>query len=168
VLMFTRTTLSELLLAIEGTIIMNEELQNAFDSIFDAKVPRKWLRTSWESSTLGFWFTELIDRNKQFSIWIFKARPKSFCLSGFFNPQGFLTAVRQETTRANLEWALDETGVYVHGLYLDGASWDIKKGVVTEAVNKVLYKLMPVIHIFAVNTAPPMSTTMYECPVYKI
>lgn len=51
---------------------MNEELQNAFDSIFDAKVPRAWVRKSWESSTLGFWFTELIDRNKQFSVWLFK------------------------------------------------------------------------------------------------
>lgn len=51
---------------------MNEELQNAFDSIFDAKVPRIWLRKSWVSSTLGFWFTELIDRNKQFSSWLFK------------------------------------------------------------------------------------------------
>lgn len=70
--MFTRITLAELLLAIEGTIIMNEELQNAFDSIFDAKVPRMWLRKSWESSTLGFWFTELLDRNKQFSNWLFK------------------------------------------------------------------------------------------------
>ncbi|KAG4073254.1 hypothetical protein HA402_008600 [Bradysia odoriphaga] len=188
VLKFTRTTLSELLLAIEGTIIMNEELQNAFDSIFDAKVPRSWVRKSWESSTLGFWFTELIDRNKQFSLWLFKARPKSFCMSGFFNPQGFLTAVRQETTRANADWALDEvtlqnevtkmfeneckippkTGVYVHGLYLDGGSWDLKKGVLTEAVNKVLYKMIPVINIFAVNATVPLAPTMYECPVYKI
>lgn len=71
-MLFVRTTLSELLLAIEGTIIMNEDLQNAFDNIFDAKVPPVWSRKSWESSTLGFWFTELIDRNKQFSMWLFK------------------------------------------------------------------------------------------------
>ncbi len=53
---------------------MNEELQQAFDSIFDAKVPRSWIRKSWESSTLGFWFTELIDRNRQFSVWLFKVK----------------------------------------------------------------------------------------------
>lgn len=55
--------------------------------------------------------------------------------------------------------------MYVHGLYLDGASWDLKKGVLAEAVNKVLYKMIPVINIFAVNAAVP--STMYECPVYK-
>lgn len=56
----------------------------------------------------------------------------------------------------------------MHGLYLDGGSWDLKKGVLAEAVNKVLYKMMPVINIFAVNTVVPLTSTMYECPVYKI
>lgn len=56
----------------------------------------------------------------------------------------------------------------MHGLYLDGGSWDLKKGVLAEAVNKVLYKMMPVVHIFAVNATVPLAPTMYECPVYKI
>ncbi len=143
---------------------------------------------SWESSTLGFWFTEFLEKNAQFSKWIFTARPNVFWMTGFFNPQGFLTAMRQEVTRAHKGWALDcvilhnevtkmmkddvsqppEEGVYVHGLFLDGAGWDRRGAKLVEPPPKVLFTPLPVIHLFAVNSSDHTpDSKLYLCPVYK-
>jgi dynein heavy chain len=56
--------------------------------MFDAKVPNLWRKISWQSTTLGFWFTELLERNDQFNTWVFVGRPDYFWMTGFFNPQG--------------------------------------------------------------------------------
>ncbi|XP_056594071.1 dynein axonemal heavy chain 5 [Triplophysa dalaica] len=190
-----RTTLIDLKLAIDGTIIMSEDLRDALDSMYDARVPKSWQKISWESATIGFWFTELLERNQQFHNWIFNGRPHQFWLTGFFNPQGFLTAMRQETTRMNLSkgWALDTVvllndvtrmmkedvtgpppgdvgGVYIYGLYLDGAGWDKRNTKLIESPPKVLFTPIPVVHVYAVSSTEPkklQSINLYLCPVYK-
>ncbi|XP_028415244.1 dynein heavy chain 5, axonemal-like [Dendronephthya gigantea] len=182
-----RTTLVDLKLAIDGTIIMSENLKDALDNIYDARVPALWKKISWESTTLGFWFTDLIERNNQFSTWLFDGRPICFWMTGFFNPQGFLTAMRQEITRAHKGWALDcvvlsndvtkymkedltsapAEGVYVYGLFLDGAGWDRRNCRLVEPPPKVLFSNLPVVHIYAVNTTSAKDPRLYECPVYK-
>ncbi|XP_076166225.1 dynein heavy chain 8, axonemal kl-3 [Ptiloglossa arizonensis] len=187
VIKLVNTVLKDLLLAIEGVIIMSEELRDAFDNIYDARIPKLWRARSWESSSLGFWFTELLDRNKQFSTWLYNGRPTMFWMTGFFNPQGFLTAMQQEVTRAHTGWALDNVvlhnevtrhtveeiktepteGVYVYGLFLEGAGWDKRNNRLCESTKKVLYVLMPVIHIFALYNTPNKDLKLYECPVYK-
>ncbi|XP_052742928.1 dynein axonemal heavy chain 8 [Bicyclus anynana] len=187
VITLVRTTLKDLLLAIDGTIIMNEALRDSLDNIYDAKVPKIWQKGSWSSSTLGFWFTEFLERNIQFATWCFQARPFSFWMTGFFNPQGFLTAMRQEVTRAHKGWALDmvalhndvtkylldeiksppNEGVYVHGLFLDGAGWDRRNLRLCESTLKVLYTQLPVVHVYAINSTAPKDPKLYQCPVYK-
>uniref|UniRef100_K1QHZ6 Dynein heavy chain 8, axonemal n=1 Tax=Magallana gigas TaxID=29159 RepID=K1QHZ6_MAGGI len=182
-----RITLTDLKLAIDGTIIMSENLRDALDNMFDAKVPTLWRKISWQSSTLGFWFTELLERNDQFYSWVFVGRPDSFWMTGFFNPQGFLTAMRQEVTRAHKGWALDSVtlhnevikavkedisappaeGVYVYGLYLDGAGWDKRNCRLCEPPPKVLFTPMPVVHMYAINSTAPKDPRLYQCPVYK-
>lgn len=65
-----------------------QNLKDVLDNMFDARIPQGWKRVAWDSSTLGFWFTELLERNTQFSTWIFGGRPNVFWMTGFFNPQG--------------------------------------------------------------------------------
>ncbi|XP_049624319.1 dynein axonemal heavy chain 5 [Suncus etruscus] len=186
ILTLVRNTLTELKLAIDGTIIMSEDLRDALNCMFDARIPARWKKASWISSTLGFWFTELIERNCQFTSWVFNGRPHCFWMTGFFNPQGFLTAMRQEITRANKGWALDNMvlcnevtkwmkddissppteGVYVYGLYLEGAGWDKRNTKLIESKPKVLFELMPVIRIYAENNTP-RDPRFYSCPIYK-
>nr|XP_020477563.1 dynein heavy chain 5, axonemal-like [Monopterus albus] len=173
-----RSTLTDLKLDIDGTIIMSEDLRDALNCMFDAHIPRLWLRLSWPSATLGFWFTELLERNQQLSGWIGAGQQHQFWLTGFLNPQAFLIAMRQETTRGNLSrgWALDTVvlsndvtkmmredvsapppedvgGVYIYGLFLEGAGWDRRGAKLTEAPPKVLFTPLPVVHVYAVSSA---------------
>ena len=41
-----RTTLQDLKLAIDGTIIMNENLRDALDAMYDARIPKSWLKVT--------------------------------------------------------------------------------------------------------------------------
>nr|XP_022920640.1 dynein heavy chain 5, axonemal [Onthophagus taurus] len=187
VIMEVKSTLCDLKLAIDGTIVMSQGLRTSLDSMYDARIPERWLKISWESATLGFWYTELLERDHQFRTWLNNGKPNVFWMTGFFNPQGFLTAMRQDVTRAHKGWALDSVvlqnlitkynkedlrdgpaeGVYVHGLFLEGASLDRKSGKLIESKPKVLYEQMPVIYIFAINTTAGKDPKLYECPIYR-
>lgn len=187
ILKLIKTSLTDLLMAIEGTIIMSDYLKEILDCMFDAKVPDKWTKISWSSSTLGFWFTELIQRDAQFKNWCNKGRPKVFWMTGFFNPQGFLTAMKQEVTRSHKGWALDSVitqnlitrfskdeinkhppeGVYIYGLFMEGANLDKRTGKIVESRTKILYESMPVIYIYAINTVAGKDNKQYSCPIYR-
>jgi len=44
VLIAVRSTLTDLKLAIDGTIIMSENLRDALDCMYDARIPNAWLK----------------------------------------------------------------------------------------------------------------------------
>jgi len=190
----TRTTLNDLDLAIAGTIIMTADLMEALDSIFDARVPPRWIAKSWKSPTLGLWFGQLVQRTQELNNWLQRGRPNSYWLNGFFNAQGFLTAVQQEVTRQHSGWSLDnvsmhteittytkeqvekqaalEEGVYVWGLYLDGAAWDSHDAVLVDPPPKQLFSEIPIMFITALEAKEKQKAMAargnYKCPVYTI
>lgn len=49
---------------------------------------------SWIINNLGGWFTGLQERYNQLNNWLRDGRPNIFILGFFFNPTGFLTAVK--------------------------------------------------------------------------
>jgi len=182
-----RSTLKNLQMAIAGTIVMSDDLANALDAMFNAKVPAMWLKGAWFSPTVGIWFQILLSRHEQFDRWLKQGRPKSYWLPGFSNGQGFLTAMKQEVARSKQGWALDDVvmftevvkmdsedvkespqdGIYVHGLYLEGASWSKKEAHLVEAARGELVKLLPVMYITGVlKSNKKMDYQVYECPVY--
>ena len=49
VLVAVRSTLIDLKLAIDGTIIMSENLRDALDCMYDARIPSAWLKVCMRS-----------------------------------------------------------------------------------------------------------------------
>lgn len=192
VLKLTKSTLQNLQLAISGTVIMTPDLIDTLNCIFDARVPTKWLAKSWKSPTIGLWFDNLVKRTTELSTWLNSGRPKSYWLTGYFNPQGFLTAVQQEVTRKHSGWSLDDItlvteitawekeevekkgnpeveGVYIWGLFLEGAAWDKKIGKLADAPPKKLSWQIPCMFITAKKTTREQSGgAVYRCPCYTI
>jgi len=201
---YVRATLTNLILAIDGVVIMTPNLQIALNSIFDAKPPKFWYmdpsgaQIAWTLPTLSLWFDGLLKREEQLTLWLKSGRPNVYWMTGFFNAQGFLTAMKQEVTRRHKHdrWALDDVilkstvldetdyrkirsptddgGVYVHGMFLDGCSWDPKQKILTESKPKELYTSLPIVHFTAITNKmnevekQKSKYKLYQCPCYTV
>lgn len=190
ILSITTKTLRNLRLAIAGTVALSGDLIQALDSLYDARIPTVWLKKSWEAASLGTWFTGLLQRHAQLERWLTSGRPRAFWLTGFFNPQGFLTAVKQEVNRKHAadKWSLDDVvmtssvlhpvkdeaglkeepkeGVYITGLFLEGASWSAKENRLIDSEPKKLYAPLPVIWVTGVLAKDYKAANTFQCPVY--
>ena len=144
-----------------------------------------------EAPSMGVWFTNVLMRAEQLTAWLEKGRPSAFWLTGFFNPQGFLTANRQEVCRghAKANWALDdvvnhtevlrmeseevkkqpEEGVYLRGLFLDGCRWDKAGNKLADSAPKVLYAPLPVLYVTGVLASDKKADAgfSFTAPCYK-
>jgi dynein heavy chain len=145
-------TLKDLELAIDGTIVMNDMLYNAMNSLFDGRIPEHWRKISWSATSLKDWFDQMRDRHAQYTKWYETSKCDQYWLGGMFNPAGFLTSLRQETCRKSSEsgekWSLDQTYlqsdvqgqsrstqsgdkekekgpmyIMLRGIWLEGAKW---------------------------------------------
>lgn len=95
-----RTSLVELQKAIKGLVVMSEELERVYTAFLNNQVPSLWANAAYPSlKPLASWVKDLVLRCDFIANWISRGPPKSFWLSGFFFPQGFLTGVLQNHAR---------------------------------------------------------------------
>merc|ERR1711871_1147517 len=171
-----RVTLVAMRQAIDGEVVMTQELLTNIGELFNSVVPQTWVFTiagdefSWISSTVGLWFGLLSGRYEQNNKWLTQGRPVTYWLMGFANPQGFFTSMKQEVTRKhrNDGWSLDDViyhtevtdyeriesvgkppkeGVYVHGLFVDGCAYSRHDKSLVESEPKKLFATLPVLYV---------------------
>lgn len=97
VLNIVRHSCTQIVEAIQGNIIMTQEIVESIGQIYDFRVPKKWcydatgVEIAWLTPSLGGWIKGLSDRWYQLNNWVTRPqRPSSYWLTGFSNPQGFL------------------------------------------------------------------------------
>lgn len=178
--------------AIKGIVLMSADMEGMYNAFLEQKVPGNWTKIAYPClKPLNSWVDDFIERISFMVAWLTKGPPNSFWLSCFFFPQGFMTAAlqlharktkipidmlefhpapRTEVDPESLKGAPD-SGVNIHGLFLQGCKWDFDRKCLQESEKGKLFIAMPIIQL-----APEMvadipeiikSGNLYGCPLYK-
>ena len=183
-------SLDQAVKAIKGLVVMSPDLEAMTDAVFNNRVPEMWAKKAYPSmKPLSSWVSDLLERTAFLTKWYEDGVPKCFWISGFYFPQAFLTGSLQNFARRNA-FAIDTVnftfrvedsktvstitespadGVYIRGLFLEGARWCSKEHQLAESRPKELYTDMPIMWLLP-QQAPPAEpgAGVYMCPVYKI
>ena len=185
-----KVSLDSLELGIDGVVPITMELEKVYDALLSGQVPALWGFCYPSLKPLGSWMRDLQDRIAFFRGWLDDGLPKTYWLSGFTYPTGFLTALLQTSARKNgvsidsLSWdfpvLLDDPatvkthvkeGALVYGMFLEGARWNRDEGCLADAHPLELIADMPMVHFKPVEGADSAKKKkkkrdMYTCPLY--
>ena len=181
------SSLAKLQKALKGLVVLSAELESMGNACFDQRVPDIWTAVAYPSlKPLSPWFKDLIERLDFMSGWVDKGIPAAYWISGFFFPQGFLTAALQNYARKYslpidtvsfsfqmMECVVDEIerpedGCVIYGLFLEGARWSKDENTLIDPKPKELFSPMPPIHMLPVPNRETPSSGIYRSPVYKV
>lgn len=182
-------SLSELQLGFKGELTMSDLMEQLADALFMGQISPSWQKRAFPSTRpLDSWLANLKQRCQQLEDWTNDpiSIPKVVDISRLFNPQSFLTAIKQVSCQANqyelnkLAVVTDVTkkmeakgidaaardGAYVCGMFLEGARWDIATNSLEDSKPKEMFAAMPIVNCRAVPMDQVETKNMYICPCY--
>jgi len=184
--------LHELQRGIKGLVVMSAELDAAYANLLFQQVPGPWGEggKGYPSlKPLASWYKDFLGRMDFMGDWLRAGAPKSFWISSFFFPQGFFTSALQAHARRYREpidllefvakvqpyAGLDDIdappadGVYIHGMFMEGARFDPAANCMAESNPGELFAPMNVVHLMPDRNDKGIdrSAGNYECPFYK-
>jgi len=173
---------------IKGLVVMSRDMDEIFDALAANSVPSRYLKAYPSVKSLFAWVTDLGHRVNQLKSWALRDdTPETFWLAGFTYPSCFLTSVLQASARSHgipidtLTFSFSileqdasdissppDEGVYVRGLYLEGAGWDKDCKCLCEPNAMELIVNMPVVHFIPTQRkrSNKRRLNVYECPLY--
>lgn len=99
-----QTSLQLLSKAVHGLVLMSPTLDMMYSALLNNQVPQNWKEIAFASlKPLASWMSDLKARVDFMRLWAQKGHPKSYWLSGFFFPHGFITGVFQTYARKHKE-----------------------------------------------------------------
>jgi len=185
-----RRSLKELTLGFKGELTMSDKMESLMNSLFMDGIPDGWAKISWPSKRgLQSWVANFQDRLQELDDWCGNPMEplKVTWVSGFVNPQAFITAILQVAAQKN-KWELDKLvtmtdvlkettrdevpalakdGAYISGLFLEGARWDAEKTTVDKSRPKELFVAMPCMCVRGISLDRADMKGIYQCPLYK-
>ena len=182
------STLEDVQKALKGEMVMTQVLEEISISLFNNTVPETWANVAYPSlMPLASWVNDLVERLSFIQGWVDNGIPDVFWISGFFFPQAFLTGTLQNFARKHVKpidtvsfsfeildtphdeiTSKPEDGIYIRGLFLEGARWDKESKSLVESRAKELFTAMPVVWLRPIVNREVPKTGVYKCPVYKI
>jgi len=185
-----KRSLSELHLGFKGELTMSASMESLAYALYLEKIPDKWAKYAFASTRpLQSWILNLKDRSDQLTEWTSDPLniPKVVDIAKLFNPQSFLTAIKQlccqqqQLELDKLQVFTDVTkreaksidtmareGAYVTGMFLEGARWDVNSNCLDDSKPKEMFSKMPIVNCRAGMVNDRAEKNIYICPTYCV
>ncbi|KAH9558616.1 hypothetical protein CY35_06G017100 [Sphagnum magellanicum] len=181
-----RASLATLQKALKGLVVMSSDIETLAKNMFTSKMPVLWAPVSYPTmKPLSSYFNDLMDRLNMLQSWMDNGPSVKFWLSGFFFTHAFLTGVLQNFAR-KYRIPIDticfeficlpeqgdhekrpEDGVYIYGMFLEGARWDNEHMMLAESFDKVLHSNAPMLWLLPTEMSKKRVQACYMCPLYR-
>uniref|UniRef100_A0A8D8Y9A0 Dynein heavy chain 2, axonemal n=1 Tax=Cacopsylla melanoneura TaxID=428564 RepID=A0A8D8Y9A0_9HEMI len=177
-------SLTELIIALQGNTCSTSQQVEMCQCLYNGRVPKAWQSAYPSMKPLRFWLIDFLERLSYFQSWAVHGPPVVFWLAAFTSPSEFFVTIKQMVSRAKripmdkldlLFIPMRDTdvttphkeGVYLRGLYLEGAGWDRERLCLCEPNPMQMTTELPVF-LCRVVCRLECTSNMYTCPVYRL